>query len=165
MHPNPGLDSVISSIYSSISSVDSIQNLSNLNIQSILPKIDQIRCEAQAYNILVFSESWMKAEITDNDIYIEFFMPPYRTDRVDREGEGFVVCVRDTFSCRRRNDLENCGIEVVWVEVNVKGKTILLVSFYRPPNSTNAYLNMIAESFREHVILELTILSSLRILT
>ena len=119
----------------------------HLNIQSILPKINLIRCEAQAYDILVFSESWLKAEITDNDISIENFTPPHRTDRSDRQGGGVVVYLRDTFSCRRRNDLEIRGLEAVWVEVKVKGKATLLVGFYRPPNSVNAYLSIIAESF------------------
>ena len=55
--------------------------------------------------------------------------------------------VRDTFLCNRRDDLEIRGLEAVWVEVKVKGKYILVGGFYRPPNSKNAYFNLITESF------------------
>ena len=74
-------------------------------------------------------------------------MPPYRTDRVDRPGGCVVTNVRGTFMCIRRDDLEIRGLETVWVEVTLKGKLILVGGFYRPPNSNNAYLNLIAESF------------------
>ena len=74
IQPNPGPVSV-TSIDSSISSVDLIEDLSNH--LSILPKIDLIKCESHAYDILVFSEGWLKPDIKDDRIVIENFMPPY----------------------------------------------------------------------------------------
>ena len=60
----------------------------HFNFQSIFPKIDVKKCEAQPHNILVFSESWLKPEIKDGSILIDNFMPSFRTDRIDRlEGE------------------------------------------------------------------------------
>ena len=141
IHTNPGPASVTST-HSSISSADSIQDLSNhlsithLNVQSLLPKIDLIRCEAHAYGILVYSESWLKPEIKNDDISLQSFMPPYRTDRLERPGGGVVIYVRDTFLCRSRDDLEIRGLEAVWVEVKVKGKCILIGGFYRPQIAT-----------------------------
>ena len=94
IQPNPGPASETSSLNSSLSSIDSIQDLSNhlsimhLNIQSIQPKLDLVKCESHAYDVLIYSESWLKPEIKDNDILIENFLPPYRTDRVDRPGGG-----------------------------------------------------------------------------
>ena len=79
-HSNPGLDSVTST-NSSISSVDSIQDTSNhlriihLNILSFLSKIDPVRCESHAYDIFVNSESWLKPEIKDDDIFVQKIMP------------------------------------------------------------------------------------------
>ena len=58
---NPGPDSVEGSTDSSLdSSISSMEMLSNhlsifhLNIQSIVPKLDLIKCEADAYDVLVF---------------------------------------------------------------------------------------------------------------
>ena len=70
----------------------------HLNIQSIQPKLDLVKCESHAYDILIYSESWLKPEIKVNDILIENFLPPYRTDRVDRPGGGVVIYVRDSMS-------------------------------------------------------------------
>ena len=58
-----------------------------------------------------------------------------------------VIYVTDTFLCRRRGDIEIRGLEATWVELVVKGKTILVGGFYRPPDSNNAYFDLIAESF------------------
>lgn len=153
IHPNPGPDSVsLSSNQSMNSSQSSFSTLSNhlsimhLNIQSLLPKIDIIRCEAQAYDVLVFSESWLKPEISNDSILIENFSPPHRTDRCNRPGGGVIIFVRDSFFCKRRNDLELRELEAVWVEIHVKSKHILIGGFYRPPNSKTDYFNLVAES-------------------
>ena len=67
VHPNPGPDSVTSladlSVSNSVNSFSALANhlsIMHLNIQSILPKLDLIKCESLAYDVLVFSESWLK---------------------------------------------------------------------------------------------------------
>ena len=109
IHINLGPDSVTDNTSSSsTSSITSFEMLSkhlsifHLNIQSIFPKIDLIRCEADAYDIFVFSESWLKPEITDEQIYIENFKPPFRNDKTGRIGGGVAIFVRDTITCKRR---------------------------------------------------------------
>lgn len=149
---NPGPDSVDSSndssLMTTLSSVSPSDHLSvfHLNIQSILPKIDLVRCEASAYDVLIFSESWLKADVKDESISIVNFLPPFRTDRADRPGGGVVVYVRDTLKCKRRSDLEIRGLEAVWVELQVKSRKILIGGFYRPPNSNQDYFNLMKES-------------------
>ena len=103
--------------------------------------MDLVKCEAQSYDILVFSESWLKPEIKDDSITIENFMSPQRTDRLDRPGGGVIIYIKDSFLLKRRSDLEIRGLEAVWVALRIKGKTLLLGGFYRPPNSNNAYFN------------------------
>ena len=81
IHPNPGPASVGSLNVSSLSSTASMEMLSkHLNIQSLLPKIDLIRSESDAYDIMVFSESWLKPDLSDNDIQLKSFFPPVRSD-------------------------------------------------------------------------------------
>ena len=150
---NPGPDSVEDSISSSETlSATSFETLSNhlcifhLNIQSIVSKIDIIRSESDAYDVLVFSESWLKPNITDETIKIDYFQPPFRTDRVDRSGGGVVLYVRDTILCKRRADLEVHGLEAVWVELQIKRKRILIGGFYKPPNSNSDYFDLLKES-------------------
>ncbi|MEW8544385.1 MAG: reverse transcriptase family protein [Candidatus Thiodiazotropha sp.] len=150
---NPGPGSVEGSADSSSNiSFNSVEMLSNhlsifhLNIQSIVPKLDLIKCEADAYDVLVFSESWLKPEIRDESINIDNFLPPFRADRCGRPGGGVIIYVRDSFLCKRRPDLEIQGLEAVWIEIRVKSKNILIGGFYRPPNSNAAYFELINES-------------------
>ena len=153
IHRVPGPDSVESlSDSSTLSSNSSYEYFSNhlsikhLNIQSLHPKTYMIKAEAHAYDVLVFCKSWLKPEVQNNSISIEKFMPPHRTDRCDRAGGGAIVYFRVSYPCRRRHDLEIRGLEAVWVEILVKSKKILIVWFYRPPNSNDEYFNLISES-------------------
>ena len=74
----------------------------HLNVQSLLPKIDLLRGEAEAYDILVFSEMWLKPVIGNDTILIENFLPPFRKDRSDRIGGGVAIYVRETLACKQR---------------------------------------------------------------
>ena len=80
MQFNPGLGSVEGSTDLSFDSSDShFQMISNhlsilhLNVPSIVPKLDLIRSEADLYDILIFSESWVKLETQNERLYIEIF--------------------------------------------------------------------------------------------
>lgn len=152
VHTNPGPDSVRNTSLSSVSSILSLEqyqdlfSILHLNIQSLLPKIDLIRCESEAYDVMIFTESWLNPTIANNDISIEHFHEPVRYDRTDRIGGGVVVYIRGNISFKRRHDLEINNLEAVWVEVTIKNKTVLIGGVYRPPNSTVEYFNLIKES-------------------
>ena len=80
IHTNPGPDS-INDPYDTMSSssTDSLELLSNhlsiihLKIQSILPKLALLKSEAAAYDILVFTKSWLKPEIQNKKLSIDYF--------------------------------------------------------------------------------------------
>ena len=91
------------------------------------------------YDIAVFTESWLKPNITDDLISQQNFLPPFRTDKKDRSGGGVVIYARNTLSCKRRKDIEINGLEVVWLEIAIKSKKVLIGGIYRPPNSSFEY--------------------------
>ena len=103
----------MSSSLSSFDMLSSHLSIMHLNIQSLLPKIDITRCEAHAYDVLVFTESWLKPQVSNDSIPIDGFAPPHRTDRYDRPGGGVAMYVRDFFTCKCRADLEIHGLEAV----------------------------------------------------
>ena len=82
----------------------------HLNIQSLLPKLDLIEAESEAYDVLVFSESWLKPGIKNDSVYLNNFHPPFRTDRSDRPG-GVVIYVLDSIYWKRRSNLVVQGLE------------------------------------------------------
>ena len=125
IHPNPGPASCSNASESSSSSSISHEQLSShlsifhLNVKSLLPKIDLIRAESELYGIAVFSESWLKPSITDDEIALRNFLPPFRTDILNRPGGGVVIYARDTLLCRRHKDITITGLEAVWLEVTI----------------------------------------------
>ncbi len=77
IHPNPGpfsnpsnsLDSTCSSTQS-LELLNSGLSIMHLNIQSLRPKLDLLTVESQIYDVLVFTETWLTHEISDDDIRI-----------------------------------------------------------------------------------------------
>ena len=126
IYQNPGPASGSSQTEGSFSSLDSRELLSNhlsilhLNIQSLLPKIDLIRAETDSFDIAIFSESWLKPCTTDDEISLVNFLPPFRTDRLDRPGGGVIIYARDNIACKRRKDIEINGLEAVWLDNQIQ---------------------------------------------
>ena len=107
----------------------------HLNIQSIVPKLDFIVAEYSCHDILSFTESWLKPNISTDSLKLPGYKPPYRRDRVDRLGGGVVVFVKDEINCVTRLDLQVGSVECIWLEIKINNKKYLYGTFYIPPNS------------------------------
>ena len=60
--------------------------------------------------------------------------------------------VKDTFSCKRRTDLELRDQEALWIEIHVKSRKMLpAAGLYRQPKSNTAYFDLVAERHRERI--------------
>ena len=73
----------------------------------------------------------------ENDIAVEGYVT-YRRDRVGDNHGGVCVYVHGNIFSKRRHDLELPNLECVWIEINTRNKKLLIGTFYRPPNSSNA---------------------------
>ena len=116
------------------------------NVQSVQHKLDIIEPEFANFSIVSLTETWLNESILNQDLMLNNFQSPYRRDRVGDSHGGILVFVKDCIPCKRRADLELINIECIWVEVNVRNKTILVGTFYRPPNSHPLILNDIENS-------------------
>ncbi len=115
IHPHPGPSSLSdASLNNSTSSYINIINsglsIMHLNIQSIKNKIDILEIEAQPYDILIFTETWLTPNTINTDLRIPNFNLPFRYDRKDRIGGGVAIYVRDTLHAKQRNDLSLNGL-------------------------------------------------------
>ena len=150
VHPNPGPTSVPSTDTSSSEGYQEILNsglsIMHLNIQSLKPKTNILEVEAQPYDILVFTETWLCPNTNDEEIIIPNFSAPVRCDRVGRIGGGVAIYVRDGITFKPRRDLGINGLEALWIELQINKRKILLGGFYRPPSSNANYWNLIEQS-------------------
>ena len=147
VHINPGPDSVSLDSTSNSNNIASYfnQNLSimHLNIQSLLPKLDILEAEMQQYDIVVFTESWLNPKISNDDLRIANFDPPYRNDRDNCIGGGVAIYVRTGITSSRRDDMIGGDIEAICIEVSIRNHKLLLCGIYRPPNSGLNYWDLI----------------------
>jgi hypothetical protein len=60
-----------------------------LNVQSFVPKLDIITAEYSSYDILSFTESWLKPNINDETLKLPGYKFPHtdETDKIRREVE------------------------------------------------------------------------------
>ena len=152
-NPGPSL-SESSRSFSSVSDLSSDcsvfkNNVSflHLNVQSIVPKLDIITAEYSSYDILSFTENWLKPNINDETLKLPGYkFPPFRRDRQNKTGGGVIVYVKEHINCIVRPDLQMDNIECLWIEIKFKNKKYLYGTFYIPPDSGSQSLLDIEQS-------------------
>ena len=114
----------------------------NWNINHLtMEKFDQLKLflwnrSRPQVDVFALNETFLKPEVPDSLYFIPGFTL-YRRDRVgSRKGGGVIVYVNDELNFKRRTDLENSELEVIWLEVcPFKSKRpILFGTIYRPPS-------------------------------
>ena len=124
-------------------------NIGNLNVQGIcgdkMSKFSEITSLLTApansgLHIFGMSETKLK-EHKPNDVFkIAGFQLPFRKDNNTNGGGGIIVYVRDGILAKRREDLETHDIACLWIEICPnKGKSFLVGTIYRPPDSKIEY--------------------------
>ncbi len=132
---NPGPSSI-----STDSSDDGIGELSedlfrqnfavvHYNVQSLLPKLNQLYAELSHFDVITFSETWLSPDTSSNDILYSNYHAPFRKDRRDDSHGGVIMYVRNTIPAIRRTDLEPVNLECVWAELRLNGKRVLIGVF------------------------------------
>lgn len=119
-----------------------LPNFLSTNVRSLLPKVDELILLLQhtVVDLIAISETWLHDGIDDNFLQI----PKYnffRRDRLCGRGGGVCAYVSETIPSKRRDDLENCNYECMWVWIrpfrlprSITGIIIGIV--YSPPDKT-----------------------------
>ena len=85
----------------------------HLNIQSLRTKLDLIYIELHHYYVLILSETWLSPDISNANLKLTNFHPPFRSDRVGRSGGGVTIYVHDGITAIERPDLSVNGVEAI----------------------------------------------------
>jgi exonuclease III len=112
------------------------------NVQSLRHKVDLLQAEFKEVDIFTLSETWLSSQVTSDSIHLTNFHPPVRQDRPNDPHGGVANYVRNSLYCKPRPDLQVKDLEAVWIETKLDQKSILIGSFYRPPNSLVNYWNL-----------------------
>ena len=86
-----------------------------------------------SYDVCI-CETWLSNSVLSSELFQGYSI--HRRDRADKRGGSVLVAIKTDIQASRRLDLESENIELVVVEI-LKGNSnsIILYTFYRPPNS------------------------------
>ena len=116
----------------------------HININSLLPKIDELKCNANKAALIGITESKLDHTVPD----LEVNLPGYDILRCDRNrnGGGVPCYIRKDlcFNTRALNckEIENIVFDILLTKL----KPITIGVFYRPPNQAN-FMELIVKSF------------------
>ena len=89
--------------------------------------------EYSSYDILSFTESWLKPNINDETLKLPGYkFPPFRRDRQNKTGGGVIVYVKEHINCIVRPYLQIDNKECLWIEIKFKNKSIYMEPFIFP---------------------------------
>jgi exonuclease III len=137
LNPGPGVESKNLSV--------AHMNVCSLYMSSIKHnprvKIDEIISTLvvdKDVDILCISESWLHDQIKDKDIEIPGYQTPLRKDRKDKRGGGVCVYVTDNLTCKQLTEHEPDDTDLLWVELRLQNKRVVVGTCYRPPGQNKA---------------------------
>jgi hypothetical protein len=158
MPPNPSETSLDSSTDSSDTDLNSgvgedlprmnTMAMIHINAQSLRNKVDELELESEGFDIVAITETWLKPEITADDVKL----PGYNMFRRDRAGDahgGVALYIRENIIGKERADLQIPDLEAIWAEILVENRKILIGCMYRPPNAPAAYWNKVEASLEQ----------------
>ncbi len=110
--------------------------LAFLNVHHIRAKIDEVKLliVKEEPDIFGLAETFLDKRTGSHTLQ----QSGYCTERLDRKGKkgGGILCyINEDVAYRRRLDLENDSLEMIWIEIIQKAtKNILVSMMYRPPD-------------------------------
>ena len=125
----------------------------HLNINSLLPKIDEIRCIANAANATVIGLSKTKRDITvlSSDLEIEGY-DLVRSDR-SRRAEG-VACFDKNYILYNRKPNFCINAKSIFIEILLhKSKLVIIGVLCRPPDKYD-FVNCLERTFSDTNVFE-----------
>jgi len=122
-----------------------------VNCQSIKNKVPILQ-ESIDYtkpDIIIGSESWLSPDYKNSEIFpLDFQTNVFRKDR-NKNGGGVFIAVHDKFRASEGTcSVNTSDCELVWAELQTKTKSVMIGSYYRPPNANINSLNNLNDSIK-----------------
>ena len=101
--------------------------------------MDKAKYNFYRFDIITLSETWLSENEKSEKYAIPGYQEVFRKDRDQGRAHygGVLAYVSNNISCKRRSDLENDNLELLWLEIRQNDKKLLIGVIYNPPNSPN----------------------------
>ena len=115
-------------------------NCRSLLATSRLHDIETVLVKYHQFDIIALTETHIDASVSNHQVALPNYNI-YRKDRT-RFGGGVAVYCKSSIPSTRRHDLEFPACEMLWLELLIGGRKILLSSCYRPPGQLVANIDI-----------------------
>ncbi|XP_014833950.1 PREDICTED: uncharacterized protein LOC106911663 [Poecilia mexicana] len=123
-------------------------SLALLNIMGLRDKTHEVRhiIARDKLHVVALCETKLNTDVKESEVYIPGFSM-WRTDG-DSSGGGVALYVQDHIKTRLRPNLMNPEAEIIWVEMELPARPVLLGCCYRPAKDKTTYLKHITKTIQ-----------------
>ena len=89
-------------------------------------------------DIVVITETFLDGSILNSEIFPDGYVV-FRHDR-NRHGGGVLIAVSHCLSAVRWTTAISPNIDLIWIQISIGTKSLMLGGYYRPPGSPESYL-------------------------
>ena len=149
IHPNPGPENgEIKMCHFNARSLMTDLDISKLRSSQVskFDEIEELLVRQGNFQIITVSETYLDNSIPNDYVALDDYQV-FRKDR-NRRGGGVLAYIHSDIPAIRRDDFEVGNSEILWVQVKIENKIILVCTCYRPPNQTNMEQNEFFENFQ-----------------
>ena len=150
VHPNPGPTFVNKSITVCHANVQSLYLKSETYKRRKIDEIEQVLIKDLHYDIICLSETWLNDQIKDILVDIEGYKI-HRKDRSDHRACGAGMYITQAIPNRRAYELEFPNTDLLWVELHLNHKKILVGACYRPPGQSQDEVAQFMSDFEDSI--------------
>ena len=116
------------------------------NVQSILPKIDELEivCDDNEVDLVCITESWLHSGILDSGVSLTNYLI-FRNDCLTTTGGGVCIYINSKILCKRFTGYEDPDIESLWLSIRLfrlpRSISLILLAVIYHPTSCGAAEN------------------------
>jgi exonuclease III len=100
-------------------------------------------------DVICFSETWLHDQISNKLIGFPGYHEPLRNDRKDRQGGGVCAYISENIVHKRLKEIEPPDIDLLWLELKLMNKRVIVGVGYRPPRQSKAEVEQFMDQFTD----------------
>ncbi len=117
---------------------------------SLLDEIYETLVYVNEFDIIAIGETWLSDNVSDSDLTLSGYHVPFYKHRGARGG-GVMLYVKEHIGAIHRTDLEKNNTEILWAEIRLQSKKVLLGVAYRPPGMTSLQVDDFLDSLNDQI--------------
>ena len=117
---------------------------------SLLDEIHETLVYINDFDIIAIGETWLSDNVADSDLSLAGYHVAFYKHRGARGG-GVMLYVKEHIGAIHRTDLEKNDTEILWAEIVLQSKKVLMGVAYRAPGMTSLQVDSFLDSLNDQI--------------